>query len=249
MSQYINSSDIYTLTTEKELAVLLSTFNSQYIFDIISDQLKDKYNSSFNLTKPNVVESFEQTFKNLALQFPMDRENILDTREEVYREITDIILKEYGFVLKEDVNLDSYTLALYVYDFFVANFSKYISVFFASYMYQEKNGIYSYFRLEDHKKDKDSSTIYGKKTYSNDIVLGVISANLIYILDNMASFDITFEHILRYVYKDDTIINYILNYIAPTKDFYKEFYCEVFRNKDIRPIYITYTSLEFGKMQ
>ena len=87
MSQYLNNSDAYTLITEKELAVLLSTFNSQYIFDITVDKLKDKYNSSFNLTKPNVVESFEQTFKNLLNQYPMDRENILDTREEVYKEI------------------------------------------------------------------------------------------------------------------------------------------------------------------
>lgn len=249
MSQYLNNSDAYTLITEKELAVLLSSFNSQYIFDITKDKLQDKYNSSFNLTKPNAVESFEQTFKNLLVQYPMDRENILDTREEVYREMTNIILNEYGFVLRDDINLNSYTLALYVYDFFVANFAKYISLFFANYLYQEKNSIYSYFRLEERKKDKDSSTIYGKKTYANDVVLGVISANIVYILDNIISFDITFEHILRYVYKDDTIVNYLLNYISPTRDFYKEFYCEAFRNKDIRPMYITHTSLEFGKLQ
>lgn len=248
MSQYLNNSDAYTLITEKELAVLLSTFNSQYIFDITVDKLKDKYNSSFNLTKPNVVESFEQTFKNLLNQYPMDRENILDTREEVYKEIINIIINEYGFILREDDNLNNYTLALYVYDFFVANFAKYISLFFANYLYNEKNNIYSYFRLEERKKEKDSSTIYGKKTYTTDIVLGVISANIVYILDNIMGFDITFEHILRYVYKDEVIVNYLLTYISPTRDFYKEFYCEVFRNKDIRPIYITHTSLEFGKL-
>ena len=249
MSQIINNSDAYTLTTEKELAVLLSTFNSQYIFDVVTDHLTNKYESTFNLTKPNVVESFEQTFQNLAAQFPMDKENILETREETYRYIIDILLKEYGFVLREDINLNSHTLAFYMYDFFVANFSRYISVFFANYMYQEKTGIYNYFRLEDRKKEKDSSTIYAKKNYTNDVILGVISANMVYILDNMAGFDITFEHIIRYVYKDETIVNYLLNYIAPTRDFYKEFYCSVFRNKDIRPDYITYTRLEFGKMQ
>ena len=248
MSQYLNNSDAYTLITEKELAVLLSTFNSQYIFDITVDKLKDKYNSSFNLSKPNVVESFEQTLKNLLNQYPMDRENILDTREEVYKEIINIIINEYGFILREDDNLNNYTLALYVYDFFVANFAKYISLFFANYLYNEKNSIYSYFRLEERKKEKDSSTIYGKKTYTTDIVLGVISANIVYILDNIMGFDITFEHILRYVYKDEVIVNYLLTYISPTRDFYKEFYCEVFRNKDIRPIYITHTSLEFGKL-
>lgn len=243
-----NNLDIYTITNEKELATLLATFDSQYIFDIIKDQLDNKFNNTFFLAKPNAIVSFEQTFKNLLEQYPMDKENILDTRETTYRQIIQILLDEYRFSFREDDNFNAYTLSYYMYDFFISNFSRYIALFFANYLYAEKDSIYSYFKLDESKKNKDSTTIYGKKLY-NDTTLAIISANLVYILDNMASFDITFENILRYVYTDPSIINCLLNYIAPMEDFYKNFYCSVFKDKNTRPSYITFTRLEFQKMQ
>lgn len=248
MSQDVSNLDIYTISTEKDIATLLSTFNSQYIFDIIQDHLRNKFDNTFFLTKPNVVMSFEQTFKNLEDQFPMDRNNILDTRYTTYMQIIEILLNEYKFSIRTDDNFQPYTVAYYMYDFFVSNFARYIAIFFANYLYQERTNIYNYFNLEEFKKNKDSTTIYGKKIY-NDTTLAVINANLIYILDNMASFDITFETIIKYIYKDPAIENCLLSCISPIEDFYKNFYCAAFKDKSLRPLYITYTRLEFQKMQ
>lgn len=248
MSQLINNSGIYTLTTENELAVVLSKFNSQIIFDIIQEHLANKYSDNFILPKANVVNSFEQSFINLKSQYPMDHENINEVRNETYVAIINILAKEYNLIIREDSNLDPYSLAYYMYDFLVANFSNYIIQFFSKYIYNERINLYNYFHLEDLKRNKDTSTLYHKKRYK-DSKLGLINANLIPILNDISIFDITFENILDYTYADKNIVMLLSTYVGVQYDFYKEHFCRAVVDSILSPVYITNIRLELQKMQ
>ena len=249
MSQIINQTDEYNIVTENELSVILASFETQFIYSVIQDNLNAKYSTNFiGIERPNAVKSFEDTFKNLLNTYPMDHENINYTRQMTYEEIIDILCQSYNLIKtqEETTLIDKFALAYYMYDLLVSNFSKNIINFYARYIIQEKNSIYSYFNLDAMKKNKDSSTIYGKKTY-RDPKLAIINANLISILENMQSFDISFENICSFVYSDKSIVNLLCQNISPAVDFYKTFYCEIIRNPDIRPLFITSIRLEIQK--
>ena len=251
MSQIINQTDEYNTVTENELSVILASFETQFIYSVIQDNLNAKYSTNFiGVERPNVVRSFEDSFKNLFNTYPMDHENIKYTRQVTYEEIIDILCQSYNLSKTQSENnlLDKFALAYYMYDLLISNFSKNIINFYTRYIIQEKNAIYSYFNLDALKKNKDSSTIYGRKTYK-DPKLAIINANLLSILDNMQAFDISFENICSFVYPDKSIVDLICQNISPTIDFYKTYYCEIVRNPDIKPLFITSIRLEIQKYQ
>lgn len=250
MQPFINDDD-YSVVTQNELSTILATFDSAYIFSVIQDNLKLKYDNSFiGILIPNVVGSFEKTFQNLLEVYPMDHDNIYEVRDQTYDRIIEILCNEYKLSLNINQidNVDKYTLAYWMYDMLVSNFSNYITTFFSRYIIQEKENLYNYFNLDAVKKNKDSSTIYGKKAY-NDLKLAIINSHLLNILTAIQAFDITFEQICETVYADKNIISLLINTLLPTVDFYKTFYCEALRNADIVPIFITNIRLEIQKNQ
>ena len=64
MSQILTNSLEYTITSENEIASILSKFNSEYLLDVIRNNLANKYVQHPSVLAPNIVGSFEQTFKS-----------------------------------------------------------------------------------------------------------------------------------------------------------------------------------------
>ena len=222
MSQFISNFLTYNINTEGEVARILSHFNSEFIFDVIRDNLAQRYNYT-PIAAPNIVTSFEQNFKLIKENYQTDFDKIDSVRLETYREIIKIICNEYKLQFVDMDNLDYYSAAFYLYDFLVSNFSNYLAFFFANFIYKERNSIYESLDLNNLKKNKDSSTLYGKKVYK-DVKLAVISANLDYIIDNVCNYDISLNTILEFIYPDKNIVNYIGSIIYPLEDFYKTNY-------------------------
>lgn len=246
MSDFIANSQAYNITSENEIAIILSRFNSNYIFDVIKDTIQNRFSNYNYLTNPNVVSAFEQNFKDLQARYPSDAQNIAYVRQETYKEIINILCKEYSLQFNDNGETDYFTLALYLYDFLVANFNRYLTLFFANYIYKEKNNLYDFLSMESMKKNKDTSTIYNKKVYK-DIKLAVLNANLLTVVASMSQFDISFENILMSCCGNKIIVNGILNYIQPIDDFYKNSYCKVFQT-DFQPVVLTNIRLEIQKM-
>lgn len=237
MSQFISNFLTYNINTEGEIARILSHFDSEYIFDIIRDNLNQRSNYTA-ISAPNIVSSFEQNFKLIKDQYQTDIDQIERVRVQTYKEIIDIICKEYNLQFNEtDDNLDYYSAAYYLYDFLVANFSNYLVFFFANYIFRERNSIYEAFGLADLKKNKDNSTVYGKKIYK-DIKFAMITANVDFIIDNICNYDISLYTILETVYPDKNIINYINYLISPIDDFYRNHYVRIL-NGDEKSIYLS----------
>lgn len=251
MSQVLSNSLGYNTVTENELAVLLASFETSYIYSVIQDNINHRFDTMFiDIVKPNAVAAFEANFKNLREQYPMDVENIKYVRDNTYEEIIEILCKNGGLVPTENYSTleDKYAAAYYLYDLIVSNFSNNITEFFSNYIHREKNSLYNYFNLDSVKKNKDSATLYGKKAYE-DTKMAIINANLVYILNQMQAFDITFRDICTVIYPDPNVVDLLVNNFVPQIDFYKTFYCEPLRNPNLSSLFITSIRLEIQKRQ
>lgn len=245
MSQFVSNFLTYNINTEGEVARMLSHFNSEFIFDVIRDNLNQRFNYT-PIAAPNIVSSFEQNFKLIKENYHTDHDQIDTVRLSTYKEIIDIICKEHKLEFIDNDNLDYYSAAFYLYDFLVSNFSTYMAFFFASFIYKERNSIYESLDLNNMKKNKDSSTLYGKKMYK-DTKLAVITANLDYIIDNVCTYDIPLYAILEFIYPDRNIVNYIASIVSPIDDFFKSNYVPLL-NGNPRTLFLSNIKFEMHKI-
>lgn len=245
MSSFQANSYEYNITTENEVASVLSHFNTDFIIDIIRQNILNKDRTMF-LPMANIVTSYEQNFKDIAVRYPGEIQQISSVRLKTYAEIIDELCHYYNLQFNDNGELDYYSAAFYLYDFLVSNFSSHMCFFFANYIYRERNSIYDAMHLNDLKKNKDTSTTYGKKVYK-DVRLAVINANIDRVIANMETFDIPLSTILSIIYPDKSVVNYIMQIISPIYDFYNSIYVPCM-NKDTRPILITNIRLLIQQM-
>jgi len=248
MSSFIANSQAYNIQAETEVSTILSNFSTEYIYGVITDILQQRHTTFEATSKPNLIISYEDIFKTLLVQYPSDKDNIIYVRDETYKEIIDIISKEFGLEVKYDETVDLFILAKFIYDFFISNYNIYISSFFSNIIIKEKDGIYQALSLDADKKSKDTSTIYSKKTYS-DPKIGLINAQLTKVIGYMSQMDITMETILNYVYGNNIIItNLFTQHVFPNTSLYQSAYCALLGNPHIYPLIITSIRLEIQRI-
>lgn len=194
---------------------------------------------------PNIIISFEDNFKRCMAVYPDDINNIQAVRNETYREVIDIIKSNYGIGFNYTEGIEPYTYAYYMYDFFICNFANYITKFFASYIFTNKDSLYSALGLEAYKKAKDASTTYGKKVYE-DNKLAVISANILFVVNSLRSFDITPTDIFSTLYGNPTIVSMLTDAIQFPYDLFKQLFYSA--PPDYEPILFTNIRLELQKL-
>lgn len=238
-----NNSQIYNITSENQIATILSHFSSNYIIDTIKDKLNNKFNI-YAIENPNIVYSFELNFNQMKALHPADINNINSVRIESYREIIDVLCEYYNLQFNETVeDQDIYSSAFYLYDFLVANFFNYITIFFANYIVKEKNHLYDIINTNIDIKEIS----YIKKIYK-DNKIAVISAHLDYIIDYLKGLDISLYDILGYIYSNE-ILNLMNIIIAPIGDFFKDHYVSLLNNPSMFPIIMTNIRLYLQKIQ
>lgn len=208
--------------TENELAVVLSHYSSNFVYDIVHTQIESIIGgfavSAIN-TPPNVVGAWEQNFKAIIEQYGSEgMTQIQEVRTETYREIIDIICQSFNlnFTIAD---VDIFSAAYTLYDFFVCHLPSNIIRFFSKYIYKERAGIYDTMALYEMKKNKDSSTIYGKRMYK-DIKLAVINANILKIITNLFGMDFDFASIINTVIDDKNTAKYILSIVSDNGNFF-----------------------------
>lgn len=238
-------SDEFNVTTENEISVILSHFETEYVFNIIKDNIENK-NKPYQMNMPNIVASFEKYFKELISvhESDIDKANIEKVRTETYQEIVDILCAHYGLQYNYNEIQDIYSLAYYMYDFLVSRYNENLTGFYTNYIINEKNPIYDALQLAEVKKNKDSTTLYNKKMYKNT-KLAVINSNLERVINAMGGFDITYETILNTIYTQP-VARFLFNNTAPTHDFFKDIYMNSMTGIT-RPILITNIRLEIHR--
>lgn len=240
MSSFTANAMAYNVATENELAEVLSHYSSDFVFSVVDDAMKKRFQSVPIIAMPNVVGAWEQNFKAIIAQYGETSINeVSRVRDETYREIIDIICKEFGLNFTVDDTVDLYSAAFHLYNFLVSGFIDNMTSFFANYIYRERSNIYEALRLADNKKNKDSSTIYSKKVFK-DTRLALINANIDIVIQYVCSMDIPFYIIVQTIFGFNSEMSKYFTTIvsSASNNFFNTVYFPVL-NCDIRPEVIT----------
>ena len=239
MSSFNANSQVYNIATENELAEVLSHYNSEFVFSIIDNAMKNRFFVVPTVAMPNVVGAWEQNFKAIVTQYGSDSlMEVARVRSETYREIIDAICREFQLNFTIDDSVDLYSAAYQLYDLMVCNFSDNLSTFLANFIYRERSNLYDALDLASLKKAKNSSTIYNKKIYK-DTKLAIINAYINLVLNEVCSMDIPFNTIISLIYGNSSeLTKYILNIVSAEPGFFNYAYVSVL-NSDVRANIIT----------
>ena len=209
------------IVSEANLSSVLSHFNTELIFDIVDDNINNKFNN-FQVMIPNIVGSYEVNFKQLLLDYPMGTLEINEVRNSTYYEIITMLCNRYNLTFNDVDIQDYFSPAFVLYQFLVSAFRNNIIALFANFIYKEKNNIYESLQLAQYRKHKDSNSIYNKKIYKNP-KLAVIVSQIELVIDSICRFDFDFNTMLHYMTPDKNTIDYITSIVAPNVDFFKQF--------------------------
>ena len=237
MSDFISNSNTYNIITETELSEILSHYNSEFVLSVVEEAMNKRFVEYPYIPMPNVVAAWEANFKLIMNKYndlPEAKTEVPRVRSETYIEIIDLICRQFDLQFTEDQNIDLYSAANLMYDFFVCKFLPYMTDFFAKYIYTERNSLYESLHLSDYKKNKDSSTIYGKKIYK-DVRMAVVNANVGYIVEQMESFDIDLSTIFQ-LSLPTQVANYMDSLLLSNSDFYHNYYVSLLKTDMKAPI-------------
>lgn len=248
MSSFNANSQAYNIATENELAEVLSHYSSEFVFSIIDKSMSNRFLTVPSVAIPNVVGAWEQNFKAIIAQYGSDSTmEVARVRSETYREIIDAICKEFNLNFTIDDSVDLYSAAYQLYDLFVCNFAENLTTFFANFIYRERSSLYDSLGLADMKKNKDSSTIYGKKIYK-DIKLAIINANIDMVIREVCAMEFPFHAIISLICGNTSEFKkYILTIVSADNTFFQNAYVTAL-NSDIRAELITAIRIKLQKL-
>lgn len=236
-----NGGHLFNVINENQLTSILSHYNTEYVLSIVDVALSYRLNTNAILQQPNVVAAWEQNFKQLLDDFEDSPDSIVkikEVREGTYKEIIERICREFHLNFTIDENVDWYSAAYYLYDFFVCNFNSNLVMFYSKYIYNEKGELYQALNLEELRKNKDTSTQYGKRVFK-DIKLAIINANIDYVITNLFGIDINLANIFELVYSNNIeLVKYLCSLITQQDDFYRNFYVATMQSA-MKPILLT----------
>lgn len=234
----INGVETYQVSSEYNITQLLNYFDANVIIDILEDKL-NSISFAQTLIESNIVAAFEENFKMMNEQFPGDSQNIRNVREQVYRQIIDILTEKFNLQFNMvDDTIDVYTAAYYLYDFLVCNRNNYIINFFTAFIVNNKDSLCNMINQEDFRKNKDSSSAYGKRVYE-DNKYAMISANIPMVIAHIKTLDIRLVNIFQSVYMQYSVVQFMDNAVADKGNFFMDYYCKALDNPEELPIIIT----------
>lgn len=228
----------FNVVSENSLTEVLAHFNSEFILSIIDQAIANRHNPSAFLSNPNVVDAWDMNFKNLINYYQTAdiTERITALKIDTYKEIINRICVYHGFNFTID-EVDLYTVAHYLYQIFVSDFLMHMDTFFANYVVANCNALYEVMDLESFKKNKDTSTVYSKKIFSNPY-LAIISANIDSVITYICGMDVTLDQILMMSGLDKPTVDYILTLISDQDNFFKNHYVSTIMDENVKPIHL-----------
>ena len=128
---------LYNIISVNQLTEVLSHYDTNFVMSVVDNGIASRYNPNAVLSQPNIVAAWEQNFKQMLSEFaelPDAKARITSVRDETYREIITRICREFNLNFTIDEDVDLYSAAFYLYDFFVANFNTNLITFFYNYI-------------------------------------------------------------------------------------------------------------------
>lgn len=233
---------VTNVNIDNQLAGILSQFEDDYIMDVISDALENRFRL-YDLPAPNIVAAYEMQFKTLTDGFSSYTEEIMETRNRVYYNIIYKICDYYGITFNNTSETDIYSAAYWLYDFLVSNFTKHLIDFYVTFIITERDSIDSAFGISGLRRENDVVYSYSKRLFA-DPKLAAIHANLEYVISQMSETDVDLWRILTYAYSyNNSISSYIYGLIADNGNFFKTQYESYVINSKMSADILTYIKM------
>ena len=237
MSGFLANNKEYEIRANNQIAALLAQFDSGYVMDTIEDTLNQLFIQFDMIPRPNIVQSFETIFKEMYNIYPTDLDNINQCRIETYHTIIDYICKKYDIRFIQPENIDSYSLAFFMYDFFIARLNIYMVQFYVRYIIDEKENIIQMLDMESIKKSKDANFNYNKIAFGNNEILAAIASNLPIVLQKISTLPILDHQIYMYIYgQQPFIVQMLEESISPNVSIFSRYNSLLFNESLYGPI-------------
>ena len=189
----------------------------------------------YDLPSPNIVNSYEMTFKQLTNGFSSNVDDIAETRIRVYRNIINKICSYYNLQFNDNSEIDYFSAAYWLYDFLISRFTQNLVNFYSFYLVNERESLDLNMGLSQMRRENDTVYSYSKRIFK-DPKLAAVHANLEYVIDQMSAFDIDLWTILSYDYSNNpNLAQYIYSLITDTGNFYKDQYVDFINNQENDP--------------
>lgn len=220
---FVYNPAITNVNIDNQLAGILSQFDDDYIMDVVKDSINNRFRV-YDLPSPNIVNAFEITFKQLTDGFSSNTSEIVGVRNNVYTNIINIICDYYDFTFNLQDNTDLYSIAYWLYEVFVSNFTHNLINFYVGYFIRERDSINLALNLTQLKKENDASFSYSKRLFKDD-KLAAIHCNIEYVISQISNTDIDLFSILSYIFiNNPEIPTYIASNISDNGNFFKNYY-------------------------
>ena len=202
------------ISTDYEIATILGNFSDDIIADIIKESISYRFRP-FGLRTPNYPEILCGQINNVLNHSTGHDEEIINTKEEMFRSIIDTIGESFGFQVSYEIPSEQlYSLCYIVYQLFVSEFTDRMLNFYTQYVIDNKENILHYIKQEDINKSSYSKKIYTNQEY------GLIYDNMVKVMDIIAGLDIRLPELITYLSNQITS-DFVCSYIEETGDVYK----------------------------
>ena len=239
---------VTNVNIDNQLAAILDQFEYDYIMDVISDALDNRFRL-YDLPTPNIVAAYEMQFKALTDGFSSYSGEITETRNRVYYNIISKICNYYDIEFNDTSEIDIYSAAYWMYDFFVSNFTKHLIEFYTQFLIAERDSLDSAFGITGLRRENDVVYSYSKRLFK-DPKIAAIHANLEYVITNMSDINISLYNILVYAYSNNvSISSYIYGLVKDdTGTFFKTQYGSYVTNSKMSADIITQIKMNLQTM-
>ena len=242
-----NNMEAYNINNEYELLEAIRHFDSDYIFSVIEDKIRN-INYLGVLKDPNMVDAIEQNFKIMQETFTGDTQNIKIIREQIYLQIIELLCNRFNLQYNTvDPNIDLYTAAKFLYEFLVSSRSDMIIQFFTTAIINYKEFIYNSINSSISRRDKNASTSYAKTVYDDEKYI-LIASNVGLATNYIYSMDVKLSDIFATVYKDPMIVQFLDNAFADMGNFFKDIYWHDITNPESGPMLISNIKMALHSM-
>lgn len=213
----------YEVVSFAEVASIINHFTPEMIDDIITKAIANM-EINYSQALPNIPQAIEANYRQRITMYPDFSADLINAKNGLYQTIIMKLCSSFGlgYIASEDTDL--YSAAYWLYDFLISKFDKYLIEYVSTYIIRESDMFYQMLVAKEDRKDTSS---YTRKVFKGDnLAIGLIHANLEYVVDNMLAFDIALQDIVTTSFgpQGKQFADFILSIIEDRGDFFKRIY-------------------------
>ena len=219
MNNYVSSID-----TDIGIGSILSNFETAWVMNTVRESLDIRFRP-YEGPMPNFVDILNRQFEVLLMDSPDYRDQVLQTRDQTFQEIIEVICGYYNLEFSgnyEEIQpVELYGIARTLYDIFISRFTIYMIDFYVNYVMSNIDPIYAYLNADENVRKPREKDIPVKSYIDPKFLL--IHANLNQVILNTAAYDISLENLLSF-FVDKNTADRLCSYLDDKGDIYKNYY-------------------------